>query len=93
MSCLCCHLRLRRILALPLLGALCSFHNTSNLDFSIIFLGYLKHSFLDHSYGYSLLATSTSAQRAATLLEHYSHSVCAAPAVIARGSILEYLQI
>jgi hypothetical protein len=56
---------------------LCDFLDIDNLDFGIIGLGYLKHSFLDHGYNYLpvLLVTSTSAQRASALLEHSSHNV------------------
>jgi hypothetical protein len=90
---LCHHLRSRRIFALPLLGAslcprlLSDFLNIDNLDFGIVDLGYLKHSFLDHGYDYLplLLATSTPAQRATALLKHSSHNVCAAPVVTAGG--------
>jgi hypothetical protein len=82
-----CHRHcIRRILVLPLLGAslrqrfLCGYLNIGNLNFIIVDLGYLKHSFRDHGYNSpSLLATSTLAQRANTLLEHSSHNVCVAP--------------
>jgi hypothetical protein len=76
------HLCSRRILALLLLHAslssrlLCEFLDIDIRDFNIVDLGYLKHNFLDHDYSHSLLATSTLAQMATSLLEHFSHTVC-----------------
>jgi hypothetical protein len=80
------HLHPRRILAPPPLGAsmrlrlLCGFLDIGKHNIDIVDISYLKHSFLDHGYSPSLLAISTSAQRATALLEHSSR-VYDAPAV------------